>query len=78
MCENGPCRKREWAEVDGSLAIAGLSVPLRARSEPMILNAYLHKLKREARDDFRTRRFEAALIVQAVSWYFAMRRVIVT
>ncbi|WP_018261851.1 IS6 family transposase [Methylobacterium sp. WSM2598] len=35
----------------------------------MILNALALKLKRKARGDFRGRHFEAALIVQAVSWY---------
>src|SRR4051812_39897748 len=35
----------------------------------MILNALALTLKRQARDDFRGRHFEATLIVQAVSWY---------
>ena len=35
----------------------------------MILNALVLKLKREARGDFSGRHFEAALIIQAVSWY---------
>src|SRR4051812_42369819 len=35
----------------------------------MILSAIAAKLKRRAKDDFRGRHFEAALIVQAVSWY---------
>lgn len=35
----------------------------------MILNALALKLKRQARGDFRGRHFEAALILQAVSWY---------
>src|SRR3978361_731793 len=35
----------------------------------MILNAIAAKLKRRSKDDFRGRHFEAALIVQAVSWY---------
>ena len=35
----------------------------------MILNAIAAKLKRRARDDFKGRHYEAALIVQAVSWY---------
>ena len=35
----------------------------------MILNAIAAKLKRRAKDDFKGRHFEAALIVQAVSWY---------
>src|SRR6476661_9409785 len=35
----------------------------------MILNALVEKLKRRAKDDFKGRHFEAALILQAVSWY---------
>src|SRR4051795_919056 len=35
----------------------------------MILNAIAAKLKRRSEDDFKGRHFEAALIVQAVSWY---------
>src|SRR3978361_1588565 len=35
----------------------------------MILNAIAATLKRRSKDDFRGRHFEAALIVQAVSWY---------
>ncbi len=35
----------------------------------MILNAIAAKLKSQAKDDFEGRHFEAALIVQAVSWY---------
>jgi IS6 family transposase len=35
----------------------------------MILNALVEKLKRRSRDDFKGRHFEAALILQAVSWY---------
>ena len=35
----------------------------------MILSAIAAKLKQRARDDFRGRHYEAALIVQAVSWY---------
>jgi transposase, IS6 family len=35
----------------------------------MILSAIAAKLKRRAKNDFRGRHFEAALIVQAVSWY---------
>ena len=35
----------------------------------MILNAIAAKLKRRSKDDFKGRHFEAALIVQAVSWY---------
>ena len=35
----------------------------------MILNALAAKLKRRSKNDFRGRHFEAALILQAVSWY---------
>src|SRR5919112_5848819 len=35
----------------------------------MILNTSAAKLKRQSRDDFKGRHFEAALILQAVSWY---------
>src|SRR4051794_15158621 len=35
----------------------------------MILSAIAAKLKRRSKDDFRGRHFEAALIVQAISWY---------
>ena len=35
----------------------------------MILNAIAEKLKRQSKDDFRGRHFEAWLIVQAVTWY---------
>src|ERR671926_1752615 len=35
----------------------------------MILSAIAEKLKRRSKEDFRGRHFEAALIVQAVSWY---------
>src|SRR3954468_8825132 len=35
----------------------------------MILRAIAAKLKRRSEDDFKGRHFEAALIVQAVSWY---------
>src|SRR3954453_22422538 len=35
----------------------------------MILNALVEKLKRRSQDDFKGRHFEAALILQAVSWY---------
>jgi hypothetical protein len=35
----------------------------------MILNAIVAKLKRRSKGDFKGRHFEAALIVQAVSWY---------
>ena len=35
----------------------------------MILSAIGEKLKRRSKDDFKGRRFQASLIVQAVSWY---------
>ncbi len=35
----------------------------------MILHAIAAKLKRRSKADFKGRHFEAALIVQAVSWY---------
>ena len=35
----------------------------------MILKALVEKLKRRSKDDFKGRHFEAALILQAVSWY---------
>ncbi|MEP2665674.1 IS6 family transposase, partial [Roseibium sp.] len=35
----------------------------------MILSAIVEKLKRQSKDDFKGRQFEAWLIIQAVSWY---------
>ena len=35
----------------------------------MILNAIAARLKRRSKEDFKGRHYEAALIVQAVSWY---------
>jgi transposase-like protein len=35
----------------------------------MILNAVVERLKRRSKGDFKGRHFEAALILQAVSWY---------
>ena len=35
----------------------------------MMLNAITKKLKRQSKNDFRGRQFEAWLIVQAVTWY---------
>lgn len=35
----------------------------------MILNAIAEKLKRQSKDNFKGRHFEAWLIVQAVTWY---------
>jgi hypothetical protein len=39
----------------------------------MILNAIAEKLKHQSKDDFKGRHFEAWLIVQAVTWYLAIR-----
>jgi len=35
----------------------------------MLLNSIAEKLKRQSKDDFKGRHFEARLIVQAVTWY---------
>ncbi len=35
----------------------------------MVLNAIAEKRKRQSRDDFKGRHFEAWLVVQAVAWY---------
>ena len=35
----------------------------------MILNAIAEKLKRQSKDDFKGRHFEAGRIIQAVTWY---------
>jgi transposase-like protein len=35
----------------------------------MILSAIAERLKRQSKDDFKGRHFQASLIVQAVSWY---------
>jgi IS6 family transposase len=35
----------------------------------MILNALVERLQRRSKDDFKGRHHEAALILQAVSWY---------
>jgi transposase-like protein len=35
----------------------------------VILNTIAEKLKRQSKDDFKGRHFEAWLIVQAVTWY---------
>jgi len=40
-----------------------------SRRWPVILNALAEKLKRQSKDDFKGRHFEATLILQAVSWY---------
>ena len=44
----------------------------------MILSAIAAKLKQRAKADFRGRHFEAALIVQAVSWYLRYPRATAT
>src|SRR3982750_473529 len=54
--------------VYGSLRMRAAWV-LPNRRWPMILNALAEKLKRRAKADFKGRHFEAALILQAVSWY---------
>ena len=41
----------------------------RVSSGAVILNAISEKLKRQSGDDFKGRPFEAALILQAVTWY---------
>ena len=35
----------------------------------MILSAIAERLKRQSKDDFKVRHFEAPLILQAVCWY---------
>ena len=42
---------------------------MATETDAMILNTLAEKLKRRARDDFKGRHFEAALIIQAVTWY---------
>lgn len=42
---------------------------LQSRRPSMILSAIAAKLKQRAKADFKGRHYEAALIVQAVSWY---------
>src|SRR3954454_610952 len=54
--------------VYGSLSMRAGCAPPNPRG-PMILSAIAEKLKRRAQDDFKGRHFEAALILQAVSWY---------
>src|SRR3954447_10285006 len=54
--------------VYGSLSLRAVSAPPNRRG-PMILSAIAEKLKRRSKDDFKGRHFEAALILQAVSWY---------
>src|SRR5215213_6367725 len=54
--------------VYGSLSLRAVSAPPNRRC-PMILSAIAEKLKRRSKDDFKGRHFEAALILQAVSWY---------
>ncbi|BCH67267.1 hypothetical protein RvVAT039_pl01000 (plasmid) [Agrobacterium vitis] len=58
--------------VNGMLTI-GREIPLLLlRSVPMVLNAITEKLKRQSKDDFKGRYFEAWLIVQAVALVFAL------
>lgn len=55
--------------VNGLLTTAG-EIPLpKWWSVVMILNAVAEKLKRQSKNDFKGRHFEAWLIVQAVTWY---------
>jgi len=42
---------------------------LRNRRPPIILSAIAAKLKQRFKGDFKGRHYEAALIVQALSWY---------
>ena len=55
--------------VNGLLTISGEIRAPELWSAPMILNAITEKLKRQSKDDFKGRHFEAWLIVQAVAWY---------
>lgn len=55
--------------VNGLLTISGEIRAPELWSVPMILNAVTEKLKRQSKDDFKGRHFEAWLIVQAVAWY---------
>jgi len=54
--------------VDGRSGMA-VDFTLRCRGDLMILSAIAERLKRRSKDDFKSRHFEAPLIVQAVSWY---------
>src|SRR3954453_13686063 len=51
-----------------ALSIQAAWVPPNRR-RPMILSAIAEKLKRQSKDDFKGRHYEATLILQAVSWY---------
>ncbi len=54
--------------VNGSLATP-TDFPTLVRRSPVTLSAIVTKLKRRSKDGFKSRHFEAELIVQAVSWY---------
>jgi transposase, IS6 family len=43
--------------------------PPLSEAAPIILNTLVERLKRRSKDDFKSRHFEASLILQAVSWY---------
>lgn len=48
----------------------GRKIPLQVLwSVPIVLHAISEELKRQSKDDFKRRHFEAWLIVQAVAWY---------
>src|SRR4029079_8073767 len=65
-CCRGACRK--VFGVYPALSLRAAYAPPNRRW-PMILSAIAEKLKRRSKDDFKGRHFEAALILQAVSWY---------
>src|SRR3954466_10082298 len=65
------CSARACRKVFGvypTLSLRAAYAPPNRRC-PMILSAIAEKLKRRSKDDFKGRHFEAALILQAVSWY---------
>ena len=55
--------------VNELLTIGGEIAAPDVKELPMILSAIADKLKRQSKDDFKGRHFEAWLIVQAVTWY---------
>jgi hypothetical protein len=55
--------------VNGMLTSAGEIPAPMLWSVPIIPNAIAEKLKRQSKDDFKGRHFEAWLIVQAVAWH---------
>ena len=64
-CCRGACRK--VFGVYPALSLRAAYAPPNRRW-PMILSAIAETLKRRSKDDFKGRHFEAALILQAVSW----------